>query len=72
MRFEVQDNGIGIDPDQVGDIFTMFGRARGASVEGAGLGLALCKRIVERLGGRIGVDSMPGRGSTLWFTLPAA
>lgn len=69
----VQDNGIGIDPEYATYVFGLFKRIRGASGHsGTGIGLALCKKLVERYGGRIWVDSQPGRGSTFFFSIPAA
>jgi signal transduction histidine kinase len=65
----VRDNGIGVDPDQATRIFGMFSRAR-AEVEGAGIGLAVCRRIVEAHGGRIWVETALDGGSAFRFTLP--
>ena len=72
-RIVVADNGIGIATDDQRAIFGMFGRvAADVPRPGVGLGLALCERVIGRLGGTIGVDSAPGSGSRFWFTLPAA
>ena len=71
-RIVVADNGIGIATENQQAIFGMFGRVEAAVARpGVGLGLALCERVVARLGGTIGVDSTPGVGSRFWFTLPA-
>jgi len=71
-RFWVQDNGPGLDAEALGRLFTPFTRLSEIRVAGHGLGLSIVRRIVEKMGGEVGVESagVPGRGCTFYFTLP--
>jgi signal transduction histidine kinase len=70
--FAVQDNGIGIKPEHQARIFELFRRLHGAEHPGIGVGLPLCRRMIENYGGRLWLESEPGVGSTFYFTLAAA
>ncbi len=72
IRFWVRDNGPGLSPEQQERLFVPFTRLHTSESEGYGLGLSIVHRILERLGGQVGVDSQIGQGSTFYFTLPAA
>jgi two-component system, OmpR family, phosphate regulon sensor histidine kinase PhoR len=74
LRVEISDTGPGIEPRHLPRLFERFYRVdsgRSRDMGGTGLGLSIVKHLVEAMGGTIGVDSTPGRGSTFWFTLPA-
>ncbi len=73
IRFSVEDTGVGIEADRLDAIFDKFTQAEASTTRrfgGTGLGLAICRQLTELMGGRIGVDSVPGEGSTFWAVLP--
>ena len=74
VRFWVRDNGDGLSPEDRAQLFTPFTRLHQVEIKGHGLGLSIVQRIVEKLGGQVGVESTgkPGEGSTFFFTLPGA
>jgi signal transduction histidine kinase len=72
IRFAFEDNGIGIDPKHHARIFDVFKRLHGSEYPGTGIGLSLCRRIIENMGGEIWVESELGQGSHFYFTVPVA
>ena len=71
-QISVADNGMGFDQGNATQIFEPFRRLHGSGVPGSGIGLATCKRVIERLGGTIWAESVMGAGSTFYFTIPNA
>jgi signal transduction histidine kinase len=72
VRFSVSDTGPGLEPDEVAHVFEPYRRGNAPGYRGTGLGLAIASGIVAAHGGSIGVDAVPGKGATFWFTLPVA
>ena len=72
VRLSFKDNGIGIDEDAQKQLFQMFHRAHGSGYAGTGIGLAIVRRAVERMGGSVGIESKPEQGSCFWLQLPGA
>jgi len=71
VRVFVEDNGIGIKPEHHEQIFRLFTRLDGERYPGTGIGLAIVQKGIERMGGRVGLESTPGQGSRFWFDLRA-
>lgn len=74
IKFSVRDTGVGIEPDMLGDVFQEYQQMKegrkATKTEGTGLGLSISKELVVMMGGKIGVDSKLGEGTTFWFTIP--
>ena len=69
VKFYVKDTGIGIEPEKQKEVFERFVKLN-SFIPGTGLGLSICQSIVTQLGGKIGLESEPGKGSCFWFTHP--
>ena len=72
VRLWVEDNGIGIAQEDIGKLFSMFKRLNANAFPGTGMGLAIVKKAAERMGGSVGVESEPGKGSRFWLDIPSA
>jgi PAS domain S-box-containing protein len=72
VQYTIEDNGMGIAPEHHARLFDMFARFHTEQSEGLGLGLSIVQRIIRKLNGKLGVESVPGQGSRFWFALPAA
>jgi signal transduction histidine kinase len=70
VRLWIEDNGIGINASEQGQLFQMFYRIHTESYPGTGMGLAIVRKAVERMGGEAGVESESGKGSRFWLQLP--
>ena len=72
LRVFVADTGVGIPPERMNEIFTLYRRlnAGGGGIEGSGIGLSITRKLIEEMGGSVGVESQPDRGSVFWFELP--
>jgi signal transduction histidine kinase len=70
IRYMVRDNGPGIPPDKQNEVFNVNVRFDPTAAEGHGLGLSIVRRIVDRLGGEVGVNLLPSGGCEFWFSLP--
>ena len=71
IRFWLKDNGPGLTPTEQTNVFTPFTRLNQAKLEGHGLGLSIVQRVIQKLGGEVGVESGEGPGCLFYFTLPA-
>jgi light-regulated signal transduction histidine kinase (bacteriophytochrome) len=70
-EFSIRDNGVGVDPEYLERVFGVFKRLASRDVPGTGIGLAICRKIIEAHGGQIWMESQAGQGATVKFTLPA-
>jgi signal transduction histidine kinase len=70
-QFCIRDNGLGFDPEKATELFQPFRRLHSRDISGAGIGLALCRKIVHRHGGRIWAQGTPNQGASFYFTLPS-